>query len=825
MKSARRRAGGHGSVTVILTLVLVPVLAITGAFVDGSRAELSRTVVRSAEQLALNDVLASHEAKLMKTLGLLAVIDSEDLDVAAHGILQGSLTPGDGDILQIGLKSPAAGTVKPVAGSSLGEREVLLNQMVEFMKYRAPASFLGDLADSIAWLKDFKKKLDLIEKMTKAVDKARVVFEEATELVKAVETLIARLDELEKAIARFEKLTSETSSDSIERRVRDVVDLIAEDVADPGSVSTARWNAAEQRLGEVWTVISGTASAAVRTSDAIRALNPRELQDAINDFSGVYTEAQAAIDALGGDKGDTDTKESSATLAALKDKIAKLQGLLDKLKINALINKVPGDTRETLDSILDEFAAKVEHDLEKKFSKISEIRKLIKAFDGTGEVTPLTPESAAEEVTLYWEKAVAYVIAEIWPIIIDPLIILVAQATGELIRVAAKKVYDSLSEQLTDLIDLIKPDEAAKAAGSAAFGRLVDKMKKAVGDYRTLITKLANQKVSPYVEGGDPLWTDRPSASGGTGDDDKVAEVLETAESTDEDSVGEDSANVFRLIGDLIGMMSDSLELVRDGVFFMEYTTGLFTYSTREKEEPEGKRASQEPLPSCWKDECAAEVEYVLTGATTPAGAYGIIFLLRLGINAIVAWRDPVVSFIRTAVGAIPVVGGLLMVAVPFIAALLQAATDLAELAAGKKVELWPKKIEVLSVREGVTGIIEDVLPGAGDSGAGGDKEGLDKKGPELSYIDHIKLMMFLQWFAPAGRDAMIDRAGDVVQLIMGLEGQKDFRLNKAYTAYTVTAEYDVDPLVGALVDFTDPGDLLLAGDKGKHRLTTVGGF
>ena len=68
----------RGSICVLLTLILVPVLMFSGIIVDASRLFASKTVVSGAGDLTMNAALAQYDKKLKDTYGLTAMAKTPD---------------------------------------------------------------------------------------------------------------------------------------------------------------------------------------------------------------------------------------------------------------------------------------------------------------------------------------------------------------------------------------------------------------------------------------------------------------------------------------------------------------------------------------------------------------------------------------------------------------------------------------------------------------------------------------------------------------------------------------------------------------------------
>lgn len=196
----------NGSVSVFLTIILVPVIVISCLFVDASRTKLASSVVSSAGDLTLNTVLTQYDGILNDYYGLMAssqtideflshadeyfqaCITSQGVDASEgremadkiSSLLQGESSEIQ-DLLQI-QEDGTKFTVTPVENGTLENPALVKKEIVEFMKYRAPidgvSEVLQKFRDSAKDLEDAKKNADLVEKKQN-------FYESESELVKA----------------------------------------------------------------------------------------------------------------------------------------------------------------------------------------------------------------------------------------------------------------------------------------------------------------------------------------------------------------------------------------------------------------------------------------------------------------------------------------------------------------------------------------------------------------------------------------------------------------------------------------------------------------
>lgn len=171
----------RGSVTILLSIILLPSLAFSGLMVDSANLQLSQSVVESSGELAASSALANYDTVLKDVYGLYAVTqDMDQLNKDISGYFSNTLQAGAlldegavydsatvkkiqdelGDFLNIVNREDvnknflnvesASCTVSGIAGSQLSKAKILKNQIVEFMKYRGPAEVGLDLLSSVS---------------------------------------------------------------------------------------------------------------------------------------------------------------------------------------------------------------------------------------------------------------------------------------------------------------------------------------------------------------------------------------------------------------------------------------------------------------------------------------------------------------------------------------------------------------------------------------------------------------------------------------------------------------------------------------------------
>ena len=152
----------HGSLTVLMSLILTAVIIFTTVLIDGGRIILARNVVSGAGDMALNAGLTYYNSVLQDTYGLFAISKDMDdlkknLEVYFEATLKSSglhdqglvkelvdmaLSGSNGDEISDIMKMKLADggfEVSQAAGANLSNANILRAQVLDYMKYRAPA--------------------------------------------------------------------------------------------------------------------------------------------------------------------------------------------------------------------------------------------------------------------------------------------------------------------------------------------------------------------------------------------------------------------------------------------------------------------------------------------------------------------------------------------------------------------------------------------------------------------------------------------------------------------------------------------------------------
>lgn len=157
-----------GAISVFLTIILLPVLLLGGLTTDAARIYGAKVVISDAGEMAMNAGLAQYENRLHDEYGLLVMAkDPESMEAELGSYFEKSLNgkgvPGAEDYGKVlDLVSRQFDAVN-LEGSQIYQSEAERQQIVEYMKYRAPVCLTELILKKLDMLKDTKKVTEAME--------------------------------------------------------------------------------------------------------------------------------------------------------------------------------------------------------------------------------------------------------------------------------------------------------------------------------------------------------------------------------------------------------------------------------------------------------------------------------------------------------------------------------------------------------------------------------------------------------------------------------------------------------------------------------------
>lgn len=244
----------QGSITVFLTIVLVPTLLFMSLMVDCSNFILSKGMVESAGELATNGALAEYDTVLKDVYGIFAMSQlAEDPQAAlvknvqnyfnnslkANGIMpeqtewnstlfniiQDALneTAGiDPDALTpfVNVQMKDSSSISYMENSSLANPDVLKNQIVEASKYRVPINSALSALDTLSAFKKTQGQSEVIKKKTEVDEKQEDINKKLKELYNAIVAMDTQVGKLEDELKTAALSTGEVNFSNVSEKMK-----------------------------------------------------------------------------------------------------------------------------------------------------------------------------------------------------------------------------------------------------------------------------------------------------------------------------------------------------------------------------------------------------------------------------------------------------------------------------------------------------------------------------------------------------------------------------------------------------------------------------
>lgn len=215
-----------GVISIFLVIILIPTMVFSGMFVDLSRVKLAKGVATSAADLALNSLMANYDKDLSEFYGLMASCQNiedfyeESAQFFLEALYSQGLSADDAeslmtyvsrlftsddvvhDLFQMEVQTETSDLVHAYKGgnsteASLGTSSVIIkDQIVEFMKYRAPIEIASNIIDRL-------NKTDAAKFLGDAAEDEQLV-EDKQEYAEAEENFMDAAFKTYKALKAFE---------------------------------------------------------------------------------------------------------------------------------------------------------------------------------------------------------------------------------------------------------------------------------------------------------------------------------------------------------------------------------------------------------------------------------------------------------------------------------------------------------------------------------------------------------------------------------------------------------------------------------------------
>lgn len=709
------KSGQIGQITVFSAIILLAVMILVGVLVDISRISAGRSIVKRAANTAAGSLLAEYGSRLKEDYGIfaMATTDKNELKDQFEEYLTSNLSIPDeetfyrGNVDLFGFRVERI-SVTPVF--NLSENNVTKQQILEYMKYRAPTEIVEGFVEKLSAMKEvgkmsaaYKKKVE-IDKILGGMDKSQQKLKKYVDgLGSSVEKYINGFNSggsLEAAFNSFNSLSGNLSSissslDSINSRITELEEQLSQeekeaknDIKDSDSYSNSNSENDETD--------SDTQNAATMTKALIESLNSDRLSleqafsDTNSSLQNVWNEIRYSL------TGDYIKVNNNAVkeIEKIVEKGKKAQIAIIDLEnyINSNFGTETGefskDFREQTQSELDKLKAlildgqKAEEMLNKVNGNgvlLNDItQKLDTARNGTGSTA-----SAAG----------------------------LPSGLLELIKNYATISYDYSKPEKGD-----KKEDPRNGKAEAVKNFIIEKvlkdvnyttegiMKEDLPSYTKSITVSFEQEDDEFT-GGQQIVQGNAGIAGAVAEyGGNLENIGAEADLYDEEGMFQENALGF--ISDIGNMVSENAVDLRDNIYLNEYIMGTFKTSVHEImqqneiiKDTNLHGDEKAKLPTFYD----SEVEYVLHGNASQKlnniMTKGELLLVRFGLNTVHVYTDAkkktMAASIATAVAGwwtggagIPVISNLIMSGWGMGESLL----DLQELMKGKSVPIYKMK-------------------------------------------------------------------------------------------------------------------------------------
>ncbi len=651
-----------GAISIFLCFVMVALIVLTGALVDGSRMRAAETEVKSALDTAALSQLANYSNILKELYGLFAIADNDSgyikesvESMLNKDMLTGLGTPEEGsdryysemlnfpggdsgkllDLFDYKIESVK---VEPVY--NLSESSVVRQQILEYMKYRAPKEIAGQVLDKLMAFKDLgeqskilERKLDIDDRLKEARESQENLSDKAYEINSLARNneILQKMSELKskliEAAAKEKGMEDKKDGEGIEsyRRDMEAAAELREELVEYIDDKLIKNNAFADAKQAIYD-IRDKSGQAVKLSE--------ELEASIAQDSSSFAEAVR-----------TDIKDRSKGIDAkvLRDREAEIEKCTEAYRrIRDLINEID------LPDMSSELSGALPDDMD----------SFTADRPGCGDIGEML--ESIPRVNYYVEKELEAEEGSVDPRdFIDSM----------------KKDMDKYCETQTEHIK--KGDEGNKGkfptSGLPSQGAVVngiERIRDIFDSDKKLIEGFGQQTSQMFSYSFTPDYD-------GTWDFEKDAEFSGTVSGA--------SKKALSMVDGLLSLMSSGLRGMRDELYIDEYVMGTFKNAVTSRLDQKGN--TQFDLSGYKMDArkntffSDAEVEYILNGGSSQesnvAWTKGQILLLRWALNTIAIYCDPakVSLALETATSLV----GLTVLGVPVVQTLILFAWSFAE--------------------------------------------------------------------------------------------------------------------------------------------------
>jgi hypothetical protein len=767
----------RGAITVYLSIILSAVIMLSGILMDIVRIRAAEVQVRRAANTAAISALAGYNTKLKEDYGLFALhsSDASYLNEAVedyfgknllsdigdingkhqmYGFLKGIIINNqykDVDFIDLFNYKIENCEVTPIYNFT--ENEITRQQIIEYMKYRAPVQFAENFMEKIDYaassgeLTSFYKQKTAIEKKLGSIEKA----------MKRLQTYINEIN-------KFEKRNFDTSPKSNSQLIKNVKNIVLEKIyqqckkADFGNLETPD----KERAMDTKRKIDKRYEDARKQLGIGMDLLDEQLLSCLNAIKGGIFELENIKELSKQVRQDIESLKS-----ALQDlKSQNKSGRIENTEIMDAMQKDIHQYEKLLDA---DNSQSISFNLNNNFLAINQIQTGISSLPSwvAKESKEISSNSLNRLENSFKEGNGIDIIDQ------SQLDALIKKLSS---NAKMKSIYEAANsyKPLSNILDKGRGSKGIDPRKSAA--EAVKKIRKEKEDATSHPKKIEDPKLLPsYVVSGN--YPNKIYSEGILGAQESNNDVPEVVEQFDAD-FGESSSFVdqsFDYIINFAKTLKDRAVDMRDEIYVNEYILGIFKDVVEINDSnTDGK------IKSTFFEK--GEVEYIIGGNSNEEVnkvlVKGQILLIRFGMNTLHVYSDSkkrlqALEIATTVAGftgfGIPIAQNLIMCAW----GTAEAINDIKNIYSGKKVpfiktnenwrtDLLPSGFVVKENVEGKSGLMD------------------------FDYHDYLRLLLLVK-----DKEAKMNKIEDLIQLNIQ-QSSPDFKLNSCNTYVKINAEISI---------------------------------
>jgi len=774
-----------GAISIFLCIVLTSMIVLSGLLIDGSRVRAGETQAQAAAENSMRSALASYDRMLKDLYGLFALSDgstesiNEEIEAYMNRTLMTELgldkknmgektydylkkiitNSGDNEEVKFfNIFDYGIGDLEGESLYNLAQTEVLGDQIIENMKYRAPRELSEGFLEKLGMFKEFGKQSGTMKKkveVDKELDKIRSDREKLSDAIEYINNFstfdgggkIEKIyEDYVNAVARrayfeIELQKEEEIGESAQESMRQMEPDLA--------VALRRVNAIRQQMSNL--ASSATEDNALGIADAMSALGQSlsaaktsymKVKSQYDRWKAIYETSKNRCATLKGEikennsLADEKKKTIKTLINSCQEKCSEAKGYIEKIikksqDINTKIkdideNDLNDETGDFADQIRLDMAnsakmvssaklTKTKADVLKNEDALKSLETFIESTDEDSIKGTQIPEKLGKSRDSVTEVDVSSYVGDILEY--NGIVKILKQYSGrcnfnaityEVIkqtqadskaadpRVDSQKIVNDNVKNKEDISDEKKsnPQKPEERDLVSKNSVLKKDYSQEDGEYVKTILK-GYQNIINFSENGVFPQTALEYGSN------ELKGILNGADFNNKDE--NFSASGLGFLTKIGEILKDSMEGMRDSMYINEYAMGNFknvlSEKTTSKLQPEKDLSGI--LKSKRKTLYDGEVEYILTGMRDQQeNIYSIeaqILLVRFSLNTLAIYMDP--QKVSQALLAAEAIAGVTVFGVPIVQTMILLGWSMAESVADVKLIMGGDKVPVYKVK------------------------------------------------------------------------------------------------------------------------------